>query len=67
MGLQPVFSVWQKPTPAEDTAFRPLLQPSPTVTEPPAVQRKRGLSSVSFLSDAMDGGYTQKSKKQTLE
>ncbi|XP_047446268.1 sodium channel protein type 4 subunit alpha-like [Mugil cephalus] len=48
-----VFSV-QRPTSAEDTAPRALLQPSPTVTEPPPVQRKRGLSSVSFLSDAMD-------------
>uniref|UniRef100_A0A8C4IFC3 Sodium channel protein n=1 Tax=Dicentrarchus labrax TaxID=13489 RepID=A0A8C4IFC3_DICLA len=44
----------QKPTSAEDTVPRTLLQPSPTVTEPPPVQRKRGLSSVSFLSDAMD-------------
>uniref|UniRef100_A0A8P4GKH7 Sodium channel protein n=1 Tax=Dicentrarchus labrax TaxID=13489 RepID=A0A8P4GKH7_DICLA len=43
-----------KPTSAEDTVPRTLLQPSPTVTEPPPVQRKRGLSSVSFLSDAMD-------------
>ncbi|CAF97673.1 unnamed protein product, partial [Tetraodon nigroviridis] len=51
---QPVFPAWRKPTHAEDTAVRPLLQPSPTVTEPPTVQRKRGLSSVSFLSDAMD-------------
>ncbi|XP_070830044.1 sodium channel protein type 2 subunit alpha-like isoform X2 [Chaetodon trifascialis] len=41
-------------TTAEDTAPRPIIQPSPTVTEPPPVQRKRGLSSVSFLSDAMD-------------
>uniref|UniRef100_A0A665XF63 Sodium channel protein n=1 Tax=Echeneis naucrates TaxID=173247 RepID=A0A665XF63_ECHNA len=31
-----------------------LLQPSPTVAEPPPVHRKRGLSSVSFLSDAME-------------
>uniref|UniRef100_A0A8D3BZN5 Sodium channel protein n=1 Tax=Scophthalmus maximus TaxID=52904 RepID=A0A8D3BZN5_SCOMX len=31
-----------------------LLQPSPTVTEPPQVHRKRGLSSVSFFSDAID-------------
>ncbi|XP_039998843.1 sodium channel protein type 4 subunit alpha B-like [Xiphias gladius] len=43
-----------KPTSAEDLVPRPLLQPSPTVTDPPAVHRKRGLSSVSFLSDAMD-------------
>ncbi|XP_056913565.1 sodium channel, voltage gated, type XII, alpha a isoform X4 [Takifugu flavidus] len=43
-----------RPTHAEDAAVRPLLQPSPTVTEPPTVHRKRGLSSVSFLSDAMD-------------
>ncbi|XP_059200403.1 sodium channel protein type 4 subunit alpha B-like [Centropristis striata] len=42
-----------KPTNSEDTVPRLLLQPSPTVTEPPTVQRKRGLSSVSFLSDAM--------------
>ncbi|XP_044223047.1 sodium channel protein type 4 subunit alpha B-like [Thunnus albacares] len=42
------------PTNAEDTVPRCLLQPSPTVTEPPPVHRKRGLSSVSFLSDAMD-------------
>ncbi|KAE8291302.1 Sodium channel protein type 2 subunit alpha [Larimichthys crocea] len=43
-----------KATSAEDTVPRLLLQPSPTVTDPPPVQRKRGLSSVSFLSDAMD-------------
>ncbi|XP_038574611.1 sodium channel protein type 4 subunit alpha B-like [Micropterus salmoides] len=43
-----------KSTSAEDTVPRPLLQPSPTVTEPPPVRRKRGMSSVSFLSDAMD-------------
>ncbi|TKS80254.1 Zinc finger protein ZFMSA12A [Collichthys lucidus] len=42
-----------KATSAEDTVPRLLLQPS-TVTDPPPVQRKRGLSSVSFLSDAMD-------------
>ncbi|KAM7378876.1 hypothetical protein PAMP_004470 [Pampus punctatissimus] len=42
------------PTNTEDTIPRSLLQPSPTVTEPPAVHRKRGLSSVSFLSDAID-------------
>ncbi|XP_049454410.1 sodium channel protein type 4 subunit alpha B-like [Epinephelus fuscoguttatus] len=42
-----------KPTAEEETAPRHLLQPSPTVTDPPPVQRKRGLSSVSFLSDAM--------------
>ncbi|KAG7227357.1 hypothetical protein INR49_000362, partial [Caranx melampygus] len=39
----------------EDPSPRPLLQPSPTATDPPPVQRKRGLSSVSFLSDAMEG------------
>ncbi|XP_071758265.1 sodium channel protein type 3 subunit alpha-like [Centroberyx gerrardi] len=33
---------------------RPALQPSPTVTGPPPMHRKRGLSSVSFLSDAME-------------
>ncbi|KAF3698987.1 Sodium channel protein type 3 subunit alpha [Channa argus] len=43
-----------KPTSVEDMAPRPLLQPSPTVTEPTPVCRKRGLSSVSFFSDAMD-------------
>ncbi|CAK6952055.1 sodium channel protein type 4 subunit alpha B-like isoform X1 [Scomber scombrus] len=42
------------PTNAEDTAPRSLLQPSPTMTDPPTVHRKRGLSSVSFLSDAME-------------
>ncbi|XP_034470684.1 sodium channel protein type 4 subunit alpha-like [Hippoglossus hippoglossus] len=42
-----------KPTSAEDQVPRHLLQPSPTVTEPP-VHRKRGLSSVSFFSDAID-------------
>ncbi|XP_068426059.1 sodium channel protein type 2 subunit alpha-like [Clinocottus analis] len=42
-----------KPTSVEDTVTRLFLQPSPTVTEPPPVQRKRGLSSVSFFSDAM--------------
>lgn len=57
-----MFSVWQRPTHAEDAAVRPLLQPSPTATEPPTVPRKRGLSSVSFLSDAMDGGSSLKSK-----
>ncbi|TDH06196.1 hypothetical protein EPR50_G00129810 [Perca flavescens] len=40
-------------TSAEDTVPRLLLQPSPIVAEPPPVQRKRGLSSISFLSDAM--------------
>ncbi|XP_062413678.1 sodium channel protein type 4 subunit alpha-like [Pungitius pungitius] len=43
-------------TGVEDTCLevpRLFLQPSPTVTERPAVQRKRGLSSVSFFSDAM--------------
>ncbi|XP_055359842.1 sodium channel protein type 4 subunit alpha B-like isoform X2 [Betta splendens] len=43
-----------RPISSEDTVPRPPLQPSPTVTEPPPVHRKRGLSSVSFLSDAMD-------------
>ncbi|XP_054452035.1 sodium channel protein type 4 subunit alpha B-like [Anoplopoma fimbria] len=42
-----------KPTSLEDTVPRLFLQPSPTVTEPSPVQRKRGLSSVSFFSDAM--------------
>ncbi|XP_029381082.1 sodium channel protein type 4 subunit alpha-like [Echeneis naucrates] len=41
-------------TSMEDQAPRLLLQPSPTVAEPPPVHRKRGLSSVSFLSDAME-------------
>ncbi|KAK2821990.1 hypothetical protein Q5P01_022055 [Channa striata] len=50
----PAYSMERKPTSVEDMAPRPLLQPSPTVTEPPPVRRKRGLSSVSFLSDAMD-------------
>ncbi|KAL3988074.1 cytoskeleton-associated protein 5 [Sarotherodon galilaeus] len=49
-----VFSVCQKPSSTEETVPRPLLQPSPTVTEPSPVRRKRGLSSVSFYSDAMD-------------
>ncbi|XP_067384978.1 sodium channel protein type 2 subunit alpha-like isoform X1 [Channa argus] len=48
------YFVYQKPTSVEDMAPRPLLQPSPTVTEPTPVCRKRGLSSVSFFSDAMD-------------
>ncbi|XP_028282545.1 sodium channel protein type 4 subunit alpha B-like [Parambassis ranga] len=48
-----VFSV-QKPSSTEDTVPRTLLQPSPAATEPPPVQRKRGLSSVSFFSDAME-------------
>nr|XP_020460191.1 sodium channel protein type 4 subunit alpha B-like [Monopterus albus] len=43
-----------KSTSAEDTAPRPFLQPSSTVTEPPPVHRKRGLSLVSFFSGAMD-------------
>lgn len=60
---QLAFPAWQKPTHAEDMAVRPLLQPSPTVTEPPTLQRKRGLSSVSFLSDAMDGGSKLHSKR----
>ncbi|XP_035860679.1 sodium channel protein type 4 subunit alpha B-like isoform X2 [Sander lucioperca] len=41
------------PTSVEDTVPRLLLQPSPIVAEPPPMQRKRGLSSISFLSDAM--------------
>uniref|UniRef100_A0A3B4T754 Sodium channel protein n=1 Tax=Seriola dumerili TaxID=41447 RepID=A0A3B4T754_SERDU len=44
-----VFPIYQKPAGAEDPVPRSLLQPSPTVTEPPPVHRKRGLSSVSFL------------------
>ncbi|CAB1434025.1 unnamed protein product [Pleuronectes platessa] len=43
-----------KLTNADDPVPRHLLQPSPTVTEPPPVHRKRGLSSVSFFSDAID-------------
>uniref|UniRef100_UPI0037E891E9 sodium channel protein type 2 subunit alpha-like n=1 Tax=Semicossyphus pulcher TaxID=241346 RepID=UPI0037E891E9 len=43
-----------KPIGAEETVPKLILQPSPTVTEPPPVARKRGLSSVSFLSDAME-------------
>lgn len=50
-----VSSIHQKFTGVEDTVPRLFLQPSPTVTEPPPVQRKRGLSSVSFFSDAMGG------------
>ncbi|KAM9323689.1 sodium channel protein type 2 subunit alpha-like [Pholidichthys leucotaenia] len=49
-----VFSLCQKTTSAEDSAPKPLLQPSPTVTDPSPVRRKRGLSSVSFYSDAME-------------
>ncbi|XP_006802755.1 sodium channel protein type 4 subunit alpha B-like [Neolamprologus brichardi] len=49
-----IFSVCQKPSSTEETVPRPLLQPSPTVTDPSPVCRKRGLSSVSFYSDAMD-------------
>ncbi|CAJ1071602.1 sodium channel protein type 4 subunit alpha-like [Xyrichtys novacula] len=44
-----------KPMCTEETLPKPILQPSPTVTDPPPpVTRKRGLSSVSFLSDAME-------------
>lgn len=49
------FLVCQKPLNSEDAGPRPLLQRSPSVAEAPVVRRKRGLSSVSFLSDAMDG------------
>uniref|UniRef100_A0A4W6CHS9 Sodium channel protein n=1 Tax=Lates calcarifer TaxID=8187 RepID=A0A4W6CHS9_LATCA len=42
------------PQPVKDPVPRPLPQPSPTVAEPPPVRRNRGMSSVSFLSDAMD-------------
>ncbi|XP_051809469.1 sodium channel protein type 4 subunit alpha-like [Acanthochromis polyacanthus] len=51
-----IFSVCHKPTSTEEPAPRPILQPSPTVTEPPPPPppRKRGLSSVSFLSEAME-------------
>ncbi|KAM9719338.1 sodium channel protein type 2 subunit alpha-like isoform 1-T1 [Menidia menidia] len=49
-----VLSVHAKPSITEDTAPKPPLQPSPTATEHSLVVRKRGLSSVSFLSDAMD-------------
>uniref|UniRef100_A0A4W6CHR2 Sodium channel protein n=1 Tax=Lates calcarifer TaxID=8187 RepID=A0A4W6CHR2_LATCA len=38
----------------EDTVSDTSLCPSPTVAEPPPVRRNRGMSSVSFLSDAMD-------------
>uniref|UniRef100_A0A3B4WPA3 Sodium channel protein n=1 Tax=Seriola lalandi dorsalis TaxID=1841481 RepID=A0A3B4WPA3_SERLL len=37
-----VFPIYQKPAGAEDPVPRSLLQPSPTVTEPPPVHRKRG-------------------------
>ncbi|XP_069367023.1 sodium channel protein type 2 subunit alpha-like [Paralichthys olivaceus] len=50
----PAYSMERKSSNAEDPVPRPPLQPSPTVTEPPPVHRKRGLSSVSFFSDAMD-------------
>uniref|UniRef100_A0A8D3BND3 Sodium channel protein n=1 Tax=Scophthalmus maximus TaxID=52904 RepID=A0A8D3BND3_SCOMX len=50
----PAYSMERKPTNAEEPVPRHLLQPSPTVTEPPQVHRKRGLSSVSFFSDAID-------------
>ncbi|XP_057712848.1 sodium channel protein type 4 subunit alpha B-like isoform X2 [Corythoichthys intestinalis] len=43
-----------KPTNEGENVQRLLLQPSPTVTEQHPVRRKRGLSSVSFFSDAMD-------------
>ncbi|XP_023820946.1 sodium channel protein type 4 subunit alpha [Oryzias latipes] len=49
-----VFCVNQKPSSAEDTTPRPPPQPSPSVTEPCSVRRKRVMSSVSFFSDAMD-------------
>ncbi|XP_058488891.1 sodium channel protein type 4 subunit alpha B-like [Solea solea] len=39
---------------AEDSVPRPLPQSSPTVLKPSPLQRRRGLSSVSFFSDAMD-------------
>lgn len=50
------FNVFQKPSCAGDTTPR-LLQPSPAVTEPTSVRRKRARSSVSFLSDAMEGAF----------
>ncbi|XP_034559541.1 sodium channel protein type 4 subunit alpha-like [Notolabrus celidotus] len=43
-----------KPFGTEETLPKLILQPSPTVTDPPPVTRKRGLSSVSFFSDAME-------------
>ncbi|KAM8839363.1 sodium channel protein type 2 subunit alpha-like isoform 1-T1 [Synchiropus picturatus] len=43
-----------KSTHAEESAARSLLQPSPVRVEAAIVHRKRGLSSVSFFSDAMD-------------
>ncbi|XP_029930098.1 sodium channel protein type 4 subunit alpha-like [Myripristis murdjan] len=43
-----------EPVSVEETSPRSALQPSPSVTEPPPLHRRRGLSSVSFLSDAMD-------------
>nr|XP_015812914.2 sodium channel protein type 4 subunit alpha [Nothobranchius furzeri] len=43
-----------KPSETGDTTPRVLLQPSPTVTRPTSVRRKRAHSSVSFLSDAME-------------
>ncbi|KAM3866083.1 sodium channel protein type 2 subunit alpha-like [Diretmus argenteus] len=43
-----------EPICVEQTTPRPDLQLSPIVTEPPPLHRKRGLSSVSFLSDALD-------------
>ncbi|XP_041848219.1 sodium channel protein type 1 subunit alpha-like [Melanotaenia boesemani] len=42
------------PSTTEETSPKPVLQPSPTAMEPTSVCRKRGLSSVSFFSDAMD-------------
>ncbi|KAM4727672.1 sodium channel protein type 2 subunit alpha-like isoform 2-T2 [Anableps anableps] len=43
-----------KPGSGVDTAPRPLLQPSPTVTEQCSVRRKRVHSSFSYFSDAME-------------
>ncbi|KAF7667515.1 hypothetical protein LDENG_00059100 [Lucifuga dentata] len=39
---------------AEEAISRPFLKPSPTVPEPPPIHRKPRLSTVSFISDAMD-------------
>ncbi|XP_014866514.1 PREDICTED: sodium channel protein type 2 subunit alpha-like isoform X2 [Poecilia mexicana] len=43
-----------KPCSGVDPAPRPLLQPSPSVTERCSVRRKRAHSSFSFFSDAME-------------
>ncbi|XP_032422362.1 sodium channel protein type 4 subunit alpha B-like [Xiphophorus hellerii] len=43
-----------KPCSGADPAPRPLLQPSPSVTERCSVRRKRAHSSFSFFSDAME-------------